>query len=413
MIRPPNKLDDHRLSPVSFEALRLRPVSGISAELDKYSIRLQQAVPRVLTKIARVVCSEYANSIFTGLSVLEQITAEERQNLVLNPFFGYWWTSLRQVCLHKNREAVEAHLKFFHNFLVAPALRSYIANSVTLVLSINEGILRMPRFAQIGGQRGQTVSAQVRSGTFQLCNVVIPFTAFETLQATLPAVPIALPHWAGAVEINASDPWIKSFFDSQASKAKKRGDDSWDCRPGREVHIGHLKVALDLLKQAHSTYAQELAAHTRLIVPFESSTFSTLTESAFAGAIFVSEAIHPFSCALYTAEHLLHEHSHFVLSLILEFDEIAADDGQLYASPWRVERRPLIGMLHGIFVFARIAHFLRCCCERDLDPQAGPRRSEVISALLRALNELEKNRRISFTDRGEQLMQEIRSEVYR
>jgi HEXXH motif-containing protein len=385
----------------------------MSAELNQYSIRLQHAVPGVLAKIARVVCSEYTDIIFTGLSLLEQITVEEKQNLVLNPFFGYWWTSLRQACLYQDRKAVENHLQCFHNFLVAPALRSDIADTFTLLLSINEGVLRMPRFAEIGGQSGQKIAAQVRNGNLLLGNVVVPLAAFDSRQTTPATVPIVLPHWAGVVELNASDPWIKSFFESQTSKAQKRGDHSWDCRPVRDVPIMHLLGALDLLKQAHHAYAHELAAHTRLIVPFQSSTFSTLTESAFAGAIFVSEALHPFSCALYTAEHLLHEHSHFVLSLILEFDELVADDGRLYQSPWRTEGRPLIGMLHGVFVFARIAHFLWCCCERGLDSQAGPRRNKVISALRMAIIELENNRTITFTDRGEDLMQEIRLEVFR
>jgi hypothetical protein len=72
----------------------------------------------------------------------------------------------------------------------------------------------------------------------------------------------------------------------------------------------------------------------------------------------------------------------------------------------------LVGILHGIFVFARIAHFLRCCSERGLHKDADTRRRSVTSSLAAAIAELEMNDgAIMYSARGRKLLQDIKGEV--
>jgi HEXXH motif-containing protein len=61
---------------------------------------------------------------------------------------------------------------------------------------------------------------------------------------------------------------------------------------------------------------------------------------------------------LRVAESILHEAMHLKLTLIENrIPLLKADSGNLYFSPWRDEKRPAGGVLHGLFVFRAIYEF--------------------------------------------------------
>ncbi len=83
-------------------------------------------------------------------------------------------------------------------------------------------------------------------------------------------------------------------------------------------------------------------------------------------SIFVSvcEEDGPIS-KLRVAESLLHESMHLKLSLVENiFPLVKKFKGNLYFSPWRGERRPAQGVLHGIFVFKAVSVFLKSVIEK-------------------------------------------------
>jgi HEXXH motif-containing protein len=134
---------------------------------------------------------------------------------------------------------------------------------------------------------------------------------------------------------------------------------------------------------------------------------------SFAGSVFMSEAHRPFSSILDTAEHLLHEHSHYRFALMLEHDEFVVEEGRSYYSVWRRQDRDLNGMLQAIFVFARIAHFLRLGIEQGIEGAWSQRRGEVIRDLKAGVRDLTIAAPPRFTPIGRRLFDHIHEEVAR
>jgi hypothetical protein len=64
------------------------------------------------------------------------------------------------------------------------------------------------------------------------------------------------------------------------------------------------------------------------------------------------------SASIRVAESLLHESMHLQLTLIDLIEPLALDSGRLGYSPWKRESRPIIGLLHGLYVFAVIHEVL-------------------------------------------------------
>lgn len=63
---------------------------------------------------------------------------------------------------------------------------------------------------------------------------------------------------------------------------------------------------------------------------------------------------------LRVAESILHEAMHLKLTLIESITPLLLPDvGNMYFSPWREEKRPARGVLHGLFVFKAILEFMK------------------------------------------------------
>ena len=93
------------------------------------------------------------------------------------------------------------------------------------------------------------------------------------------------------------------------------------------------------------------------------------------------------------AESILHEAMHLKLTLIDEQIPIIVPGGstETFYSPWRLEQRPLYGVLHGLWVFRHILEFYREIIQRPIGPIAKDFvdfRIETIMTDLYALREL-------------------------
>ncbi|MFD1740208.1 aKG-HExxH-type peptide beta-hydroxylase [Cypionkella sinensis] len=116
---------------------------------------------------------------------------------------------------------------------------------------------------------------------------------------------------------------------------------------------------LDRLGTVLPAWAQEFRAMVRWVVLAQSSQGGFAGASAFAawGAILVNPAVQ--NDALTLAMTLIHESSHLKLFSAYLDDEIVLNDpDETYASPLRIERRPMNGLYHAAFVLARMACFL-------------------------------------------------------
>lgn len=104
-----------------------------------------------------------------------------------------------------------------------------------------------------------------------------------------------------------------------------------------------------------------LARNLRFIVPYYRIGNNQFNSSSFEflpGVIFISRTDN----FLQTAENIIHESAH--LELFVEEQvkgKLFLEDYQSYAanSPWRNDKRPLIGIFHGCFVFSYVYQFYK------------------------------------------------------
>jgi HEXXH motif-containing protein len=75
--------------------------------------------------------------------------------------------------------------------------------------------------------------------------------------------------------------------------------------------------------------------------------------------IFISVPNSSVVADLRVAEALVHEAMHLNLTNVERCFPLVTSDGALY-SPWKEERLPASGVLHGLYVFACISRFMKC-----------------------------------------------------
>jgi len=92
--------------------------------------------------------------------------------------------------------------------------------------------------------------------------------------------------------------------------------------------------------------------------------------------------------SLRLSESILHESMHLLLSLIEGHVPLISDNTQVFYSPWRETERPLLGVLHGMFVFRAVLDFYVAINAELSDPMAkdfAEYRAEQITAELEQL----------------------------
>jgi HEXXH motif-containing protein len=130
--------------------------------------------------------------------------------------------------------------------------------------------------------------------------------------------------------------------------------------------VESLNKIWDLIEKYDSPLAEEMRVALRVIVPVKSPSREEHLSATFRelhGAMYCS-----WTPDLGTfAGALVHEFHHLKLNLILDEVDIFESPRyyQLFYSPWRVDPRPLSGILHGAYSFLGIARFLdkiaQCC----------------------------------------------------
>lgn len=84
------------------------------------------------------------------------------------------------------------------------------------------------------------------------------------------------------------------------------------------------------------------------------------SEPSVPFSVFVSVPYAEPDGELRLAESLLHEAMHLQLTLIERQVALTRADGEQCYSPWQQRQRPLLGLVHGLYVFAAIHGWLTC-----------------------------------------------------
>jgi HEXXH motif-containing protein len=115
---------------------------------------------------------------------------------------------------------------------------------------------------------------------------------------------------------------------------------------------------------------------------------------------------------LQVADALCHEASHIRLNVVLrQRPLLVGDDAEIYASPWRSDPRPLMGLLNGVHAFVNVALFHRRVAEQipSLRASAGPIYESQRNKVQQAWVTLRSHARP--TALGEAVMTELESQV--
>jgi hypothetical protein len=113
---------------------------------------------------------------------------------------------------------------------------------------------------------------------------------------------------------------------------------------------------LNTIKDVWPDYYLEMKGHIKLIGIMDTEAFGGFTTDILPDAIFISH--HPYDF-MWVTENLIHECAHSRLNQLFLIDPVVLNDHEeRFKSPWRKDPRPMKGVFHGAYAFARVALWL-------------------------------------------------------
>ncbi len=399
---------------------------GEDTAQDTYVQKLDKAIPAILARFQGKIDEQLFTEIIRLGGYYQALPMESRREILTHPYFYYWWLKLMERCVEKQREKIEGWLREFSRFLFVPCLKHGLWDGDAWSVAVNSHReVRFPGHQLFLTQSAWTphtqLSIQRQDDELLLQGETsvdrISLISFLNAEAD-PQQPLGKRQvfaQGTAIEIDATDPWVEALFDSLNARPPMEGYPPRNLQGFATVSpqvAGYFSQALGLLAEVWPEFFAEMQAYTRLIVPFTSESYSTFTEGMFMGALFMGEARHTFDETLYTAEHLLHEHSHLRLTIFMEQNTLyQIQKAGLYHSPFRRDPRPVSGIFHGAFVFTRIARFMKLGWERLGDPMYQQRLTTVLTDLREAIEVLEAIEDVVYTPLGRDLMEQMKNEL--
>ncbi|MFB5269531.1 HEXXH motif-containing putative peptide modification protein [Paenibacillus enshidis] len=392
-------------------------------ELTFYLDRLDSVIPKVMDKLRPYISNELAD-IHNSLACLYQdLPKDVRINIINHPFFCYYWVKLMEIFRDGKQAPLERWIQLFSRHLVIPFIQQGCWPSFPIPMLVYNHEIRFPghpRHIVLPNEVDEIVylSLEKKCLLIKSHEQIYTISVKDLLEPTLNVEskhPFVKQRYTlvDGIELDAGDLLVEMLFNKMNSNERYKvyGYDLAAINPLSDEIYDNFQRACALLKKVCPDYWEELLNYTKLIVPYTSKYSSTFTESNYLGAVFMSEKRQSFSDEMYTAEHLLHEQSHLRLTLVLESDPIFFPEysDNRYVSPFRQDQRPMLGIVHGAFVFSRMAVFLARGVKMGLGDKLKYRLEEVIDKLDRALEIIRLN--CTFTDRGESLMAEMQRVV--
>lgn len=388
--------------------------------------RLDGALRRIHSRLAPVLDPAAGRQLERAATLLEALSSTARREVLTQPYLMHWLVRQAHRALAGDKAGLEDAMGDVGRFVALPAVREDKWPEDGLVLRARRGELRFPGFYRhvllpAGTPDGPVTVSLAGDSELSFrasgCDIHVPLA--ELLGNAVPGggSPVAqrqqLPGLP--VEVDATDSFVADLFSSMNSKPPLVNYPPRDLTQVPYLDTPSLTAlaeAWQLIEAAWPAAGRELRHYTRLIVPFASRSYSTFAEAEFLGAVFMGQCRHQFTDVLYTAEHLLHEHSHLRLHLIMEQEQIfEATDSRLLESPWRRDPRPAIGIVQGVFVFARVARFLRRAYQLLGDQRYAERRQHVVADVRAGLATLASAENVTITALGHALFAQCADEA--
>ncbi|MCC5831585.1 MAG: hypothetical protein JJU12_00885 [Chlamydiales bacterium] len=121
-----------------------------------------------------------------------------------------------------------------------------------------------------------------------------------------------------------------------------------------------LSVALDWIREIDPSIFREMEAYVKDVKLFAGKILESSTSARFFGALFLRIPYPDENPSFFYFRNLVHELSHLHLYALAKEDPIVLnEESELFTSPLRVDKRPMIGVFHAVFVLARIVRIFR------------------------------------------------------
>lgn len=366
--------------------------------------RLAGGIVRGLRTLSGLLGDEHARTARAIEEAFCALPHEQRLAAVDHPFVHFAWLKLVESIRDGRAGDLADGVGNIGRLFFVPCLLGRVADGLAFPVRVEDRQLRFPGhpvhirlgnesadgFAFVSAEAGMV---RVRGAGWEES---LPLSALlapsHTSGEQAPGLVTRSLSSVTATEIDGGDPCVRLLFQSINSKPALAGAAAYDLQPldpAPPEKVAAIDSALGLLDIAQPPMGAEFRSYTKVIVPFTSRHVSTFTENALIGAVFLSEAYRSFEDRMFTAEHLLHEHSHLRLALVMEVDPLVrSSTGHRVRSPWRRDPRPLVGLVQGAFAFARVARFLREAAALTNDTAFSARRRDVVDELAQAVTAL-------------------------
>jgi HEXXH motif-containing protein len=380
---------------------------------DHYLRRLSASIGPATERIERACEPANAEQVRQCRAALLAQSEQQRRGMVRYPLFNYYWLEVTRAFARNDRQFVNEWSTHLARFVIGPQLRPEAVPATGWRLPTQAGgVVKLPsnrydlRVDNVGGwvtlafdEDGDGI---VRDGQVAL-PLAFVLGHHGDRRGTVSLVRRANLATSSTV-VDAGDAWTARLLTSINTRATSADYPAADLSPMDPLPSqvpDQLDRAIRLIGSVWPEAAGELNRYLRLIVPYVSSFHSSFTESCTMGAIYLSEAMWPFTSVFYTAEHILHEVSHLRLTLVQELEVLVeADADTAFRPPWRRDPRPLSGTIQGIFAFGRMAGFHRRAFAVTGDVAHRIRHAEVVRQLREAMRQIEDNQEVRLTPAG-------------
>ncbi|MEV4172649.1 HEXXH motif-containing putative peptide modification protein [Nonomuraea sp. NPDC049709] len=348
------------------------------------------AVTSVARALSARLLGDAGERLMRSITLFDRLSPGGQRDVVKAPLFGYWWHRLSVLYREAQWEPLARWSAHLPRFLIRPLLTERISFSdVALPVDAN-GHLWLPGMYWWIRVDAPSAIASSRAGLLELVggSRVIRLAFDETPPDAEP-----LERLPGDILVSGDDPWIAGYLRRANENSSAEGG-LGDVSVAKAAEAApDLAGAVNRVDSVWPEMAGEIRAIVQQIVPIHSRDTVAFSNTALDGLLFIRTDL---ADPVVATERLIHETSHLRLNAVFTLrpfhDHLPSD--RLH-SPYRKTPRPVDGLVHGAFVFARIAEF-HDRARRVFDSPAWSRRlREVLEMQAEALDLIDSSVRLT------------------
>lgn len=155
------------------------------------------------------------------------------------------------------------------------------------------------------------------------------------------------------LRVGRADPLLSRFVDRSNAEDRERGGPGDVAVTHAPEHVDGVKGLVGIIQRTWPEAHAETGEFIQDVLPFTSDKKTALTNASLHGLLFLRV---PFENEAVALDRFAHEAAHVLLNLVLEVAPChEGHPGASMPSPFRDGLRPVEGVLHGVYVFARAA----------------------------------------------------------